>query len=116
MRSLIVFNIAPEYAEAKGTTPLDLVLKTIRENLPPDTEEKIEDDNLIFTSPELHCSVTVGSPINNPDKRAITVVITQLPEGSLLMHKLMLLNKETNPSPLEGYQSLYKAHETNATD
>jgi hypothetical protein len=116
MRSLIVFNIAVEFAEEKGKTPLDLVLDTIRENLTPAVTEKVEDDNLIFSSPELYCSVTVGSPINNPDKRAITVLITQLPEGSLLMHKLMLLNKETNPSPLEGYQSLYKVHETNETD
>ena len=107
MRSIIMFRIDPDYARNKNKTPMEIVLSAIKEHLPGDITQSPEPDGISFTATEWDIEVTESSLISDPSTSAITVVISKIPSGNLLMHHLMLLNKETRSDVIKEYKRNY---------
>jgi len=111
MRSMIVFRMDKSYVDRNGKKPLDIILDVIKEFVPSDIVRIEHEGTIHFLAPEWDLEVLESCPINDPDKTAITVTFTKIPAGSLLMHRLMLMNKESKPDVITEYKEKYPTQE-----
>jgi hypothetical protein len=112
MHSMIVFRMDKAYVAGRGKKPLDIILDLIKEYAPADIVQSESEGKITFKAPEWDVEVTEKCPINDPEQSAITVTVNQIPDNSLLMHKLMLLNKEAKSDVIKEYKELYPTQET----
>jgi hypothetical protein len=107
MHSMIVFRMDKSYVDKQGKKPLDIILDVIKEYVPREIARTESDGIIHFQAPEWDMEVLESCPINDPDNIAITVTFNQIPTNNLLMHKLMLMNKESRSDVIKQYKEKY---------
>ncbi len=107
MHSMIVFRMDKSYVDKMGKKPLDIILDVIKEYVPPDIKRIENEGNIHFIAADWDLEVLESCPINDPDHIAITVNFVQIPAGNLLMHRLMLMNKESRSDVIKQYKEKY---------
>ncbi len=107
MHSMIVFRMDKSFVDKMGKKPLDIILDVIKEYVPPDIVQGGQAGTITFQAPEWDLEVLESCPINDPDNIAITVTFKQIPAGNLLMHRLMLMNKESRSDVIKQYKEKY---------
>jgi hypothetical protein len=112
MHSMIVFRMDKSYVAGKGKKPLEIILDLIKEYTPADIKQNELEGIITFQAPGWDVEVMERCPINDPDNSAITVTVNQIPTESLLMHRLMLLNKDAKTDVIKEYKELYPNQET----
>ena len=107
MHSMIVFRMDKSFVDKKGKKPLDIILDVIKEYVPPDIVQSEHEGTITFLATDWNLEVVESCPINDPDHIAITVTFTQIPADNLLMHRLMLMNKESRSDVIKQYKEKY---------
>jgi hypothetical protein len=107
MHSMIVFRMDKSFVDQKGKKPLDIILDVIMEYVPLDIKRTEPEGTITFLGADWNLEVVESCPINDPDNSAITVTFNQIPADNLLMHRLMLMNKESRSDVIKQYKEKY---------
>lgn len=107
MHSMIVFRMDKSYVDRMGKKPLEMILDLIKEYVPPEIVQSGQAGTITYKAQDWDLEVLDSCPINDPDNIAITVTINQIPANNLLMHRLMLMNKESRSDVIKQYKEKY---------